>query len=297
MPLESINREPWFSSGSVSWWEMEKFAAERFMAICSNLSLLAAESRKFDVALTDFAKQETCKTLHKIGQDCKAIGLRSTVIQFEEVIANIMAFTVHADQLSQIFLCLSSAIRAEMSTHLFMQILPSRIDYYEQAELFGPQVNASFTSAIRDIRSCGSCYACDRNTASVMHGMRVLEVGLSVLASHLNVSSDHANWNKIIEQIEKEIKAISGISGPARPSDWNAKMQFYSDAAKDFRYFKDAWRNHVMHFREHYEASEALTILNHIKAFMGHLADSGLKEDVLNVEIGNEKDRDRLRQV
>ena len=75
--------------------------------------------------------------------------------------------------------------------------------------------------------------------------------------------------------IEAEIKKING---PAWGSDWKVKQQFYSGAAKDFRYFKDAWRNHAMHFREHYEASEAKIILDHVKSFMIHLADGGLKE-------------------
>jgi hypothetical protein len=39
-----------------------------------------------------------------------------------------------------------------------------------------------------------------------------------------------------------------------------------------------SWRNHAMHFREHYEGSEAKTILEHVKAFMAQLADGGLKE-------------------
>ena len=61
---------------------------------------------------------------------------------------------------------------------------------------------------------------------------------------------------------------------------WDKERTFYSGAAKDFRYFKNAWRNHSQHLHEHYEASEARTILDHVKAFMMHLADNGLREDV-----------------
>lgn len=36
-----------------------------------------------------------------------------------------------------------------------------------------------------------------------------------------------------------------------------------------FRYFKDAWRNHVCHLREKYNHDQALTILMQVKDFMG----------------------------
>ena len=162
-----------------------------------------------------------------------------------------------------------------MSTHLFMHIFPERQGFYEQEELFGMTVNANFNSAKRDIKAAGSCYAADRNTACVMHLMRVLEVGLNTLAKTLGVSFDRRNWENLINDIDAEIKKING---PARGADWKEKQEFYSSAAKDFRYFKDAWRNHAMHFREHYEGSEAKTILEHVKAFMAQLADEGLKE-------------------
>jgi hypothetical protein len=107
-----------------------------------------------------------------------------------------------------------------------------------------------------------------------MHLMRVLKVGLNTLAKELKVNFDPRTWENVINDIEAEIKKING---PAWWPDWKVKEQFYSEAAKDFR-FKDAWRNHATHYREHYEASEALTILTHVQAFMKHLAESGLKE-------------------
>jgi hypothetical protein len=40
-------------------------------------------------------------------------------------------------------------------------------------------------------------------------------------------------------------------------------------AAAEFRYFKDAWRNHVMHDRnDSYDEPEALRVLEHVTRFM-----------------------------
>lgn len=35
-----------------------------------------------------------------------------------------------------------------------------------------------------------------------------------------------------------------------------------------------------MHKHEHYEASEARTVLDHVKAFMAHLAENGILERI-----------------
>jgi hypothetical protein len=178
-------------------------------------------------------------------------------------------------QVSQILLTISSVIRAEMSSQLFMRIFPDRVDFYQQEEFFGPKVELNFPSAKRDNKSAGSCYACDRNTACVMHLMRVLEVGMNTLAATLKVSFERRNWENVINDLDTEIKKING---PHAGADWKNKQQFYAEAAKEFRYFKDAWRNHAMHYREHYDAIEALSILNHTKEFMKHLAQNNLAE-------------------
>jgi hypothetical protein len=162
-----------------------------------------------------------------------------------------------------------------MSSQLFMRIFPDRVDFYQQEEFFGPKVELNFPSAKRDNKSAGSCYACDRNTACVMHLMRVLEVGMNTLAATLKVSFERRSWENVINDLDTEIKKING---PHAGADWKNKQQFYAEAAKEFRYFKDAWRNHAMHYREHYDAIEALSILNHTKEFMKHLAQNNLAE-------------------
>jgi hypothetical protein len=72
--------------------------------------------------------------------------------------------------------------------------------------------------------------------------------------------------------------AIKKINGPHAGTDWKDKQHFFAEAAKDFRYFKNAWRNHALHFHEQYDASEAKLILDRVKTFMMHLAENGLKE-------------------
>ncbi len=55
--------------------------------------------------------------------------------------------------------------------------------------------------------------------------------------------------------------------------DWKVDRQYYSELAVDFRLLKDAWRNFAMHGNVTYDATEATVIYNHVREFMGHLAE------------------------
>lgn len=51
------------------------------------------------------------------------------------------------------------------------------------------------------------------------------------------------------------------------------RLQFLSEAATDFRYFKNSWRDHIAHLRYTcQDREEAKMILNHVKSFMVHLS-------------------------
>jgi len=52
----------------------------------------------------------------------------------------------------------------------------------------------------------------------------------------------------------------------------------YAQAATQFFYFKNAWRNHVAHARDIYDNEQAELIFNHVGDFMRFLADTGLHD-------------------
>jgi len=78
----------------------------------------------------------------------------------------------------------------------------------------------------------------------------------------------------VIERIESKIRKMD----PSWGDDWKEKQKLYSEIACEFMFFKDAWRNHVMHGRSEYDEERAQNIYNHVGAFMKHLALVGLKE-------------------
>jgi hypothetical protein len=99
--------------------------------------------------------------------------------------------------------------------------------------------------------------------------MRILEKGLQILAKTLGVRYDNTNWGSVILNIETEIKKIDKNTAG---DGWKEKEKFYSEAALQFRYFKNAWRNYVMHAIDIYDDQQAESIFQHVKEFMNHLA-------------------------
>ena len=265
----------------ISQWTMERFLAESFVNIGSQLTGLSGQMHRApaNCAVPAQSRLNLAGRLQSVVTTCDEIGLCVTSVLTKKLVSSLQ--NIEADlngtQISQMLVDLGQTLTSEMETHLFLRIYQDRAVFYEHDELFGSTVNANFASAQRDIKAAGTCYAADRNTACVMHLMRVLELALDALADRLGVPPGQPNWENIINNIESEI-AAKYVKGRPTGAKWKEERDFYSEAAKDFRYFKNAWRNHAMHVREHYDAPEARSILDHVKTFMIHLADNGLME-------------------
>jgi hypothetical protein len=166
---------------------------------------------------------------------------------------------------------LNDSLSHELEKEAVFRILPERKGYFEQTDLFGPDVTAAFPSCARDIQKSGSCYALEQEDACVHHLMMVLERGLKALAARLSVSGlPHANWQTIINEIEKKL-ASSTLPRPERI--------FYAEVNAQFGFLKVAYRNHSEHAHDDpYDMEKALHILNHTKFFMQALEKGGVAE-------------------
>lgn len=138
-----------------------------------------------------------------------------------------------------------------------------------------------------DSREAVECYSLGRNTACVFHLMRVVEFGMRSLAASLKVKNIKsgkqgkamtpiawAEWQTIIEAMEQ---ALANMSNMKRGAKKAADQAFYHRAMLDLRSFKDAFRNHVMHARVSYDEHQAMSIMNHTRAFMTSIATRAVK--------------------
>lgn len=121
-----------------------------------------------------------------------------------------------------------------------------------------------------DIRAAVDLWALQYDTASVFQFMRVLEVGLKELSEDLNVNFTVQTWHVVLNEIEKAIK--SERETLPRGASKNERLQFLSEAAKEFAHFKDGWRNYVSHNKVDYDTHQARSVMEHVRVFMTTLA-------------------------
>lgn len=161
-------------------------------------------------------------------------------------------------------------MESEMDKRLFLVVQPDAAKYYQQGALFGDQVHTAFPEARDDIREAGSCYATGAATATVYHCMRALEAPLRWMTEELGVPFGDDGWQVVINNMEATIRE-EGRSLP-RGSAKSERLRFLGEAAKEFVYFKDGWRNYAAHAKASYDHRDALTVLDHTGAFMRMMA-------------------------
>jgi hypothetical protein len=147
---------------------------------------------------------------------------------------------------------------------------------------FGSKVSSNFRSASFDMKEADKCFALERYTASVFHCMRVLEKGLHALVHDLNnrfnagihfsKSIEATNWGNILDEIHHTLTKQNRLQR-LNPQPSKDDMQFYSSAAKEFEYFKEAWRDEVSHSRGSYDRADAWRVLKHVEAFMKQISE------------------------
>jgi hypothetical protein len=228
-----------------------------------------------------------------LAQHCEVIKLKRATEMLAEI-ADEPEDTGHQITLSrarQQLYDLRRAIKRDMHEQKYLSIPLEDVGNYEQRKLFGPSVYRNLKSVRYDIREAGNCYALGRYTACVFHNMRVLEAGIRAFVTELNVKHGAGinfqktiskEWGLILNIIQDTLaqprKPLQPPQPPLNPPVQKAQRRFYSKFTKEFGYFKNAWRNEVMHNTTEYDQIEARRVMNHVQSFMTQIAEYGLKE-------------------
>jgi hypothetical protein len=255
-----------------SLWEiMQRFRASALLVVASSLS---RASVTLTVAGDDpaFDRDLVMNMLAEVGPPLKELPLSRVILdQFRRVEA--LAATGPLYELSILVRELNNNLIVELTSHCYLMIPHERRQYYEQKNKpFGERAAAVFPEAQGDMSAASRCFALDEWTACVFHLMRILEHGLHTLANWVGLPPEamsYENWKNVIDQVEKKIREMEAL--PKGP-DKTAKLQAFSEAASQFRYFKDAWRNHVSHSRVSYDQHTAPPVWLHVGMFIQHLA-------------------------
>jgi hypothetical protein len=267
----ALTQEDFATYKIVSVLDMLRFYAQDLIGLCQRLSG-ACQSSDLGGLRSQLSKEISSRTSHLRGIEIlSSLGLSVSAVSLKKLIeATLRTPEISSDEFKKLMENLNQTIPNELSTKMLFLLSPEEVGYFDESRvLSSPETWESFPSSTYEIREAGKCFAMDRNTACVFHAMRAMEPGISALASALEMSI-RENWNKALDQIEKEIRSRNkNTHGESWITD---DEPFYTGAAVHFRIVKNAWRNHTMHLRSRYDKEEARDILNSVVAFMRHLA-------------------------
>lgn len=172
------------------------------------------------------------------------------------------------------FELLVKAVAADVKQTFFLFIPAHLVKYYENQSFLSEKVKERFPSVSFELNSAANCLATGFSTASVFHSMRAAEIGLRALGRVLNVCFpdiplEQADMMPIIAQAESKIRKMQDEKKSPLKDE---ALNFYSQAAAQFRYFKDGWRVRAQHGRAVYDESEAIRVLEHCRDFFESIA-------------------------
>ena len=158
------------------------------------------------------------------------------------------------------------SLSAELEKHHAYIVAPKEGDLIDNGiGLFGLDVVKAFPSIRRDVSDAARCRAYELWTASVMHMMRVSEVGVAALADHLGAPRG-ASWGVTIANLQHALDRQRKVKGDA------ALKQWASESATYLNFVKDASRNPAMHPEVSFDREEAISIYDNTRALMRKLA-------------------------
>jgi len=169
---------------------------------------------------------------------------------------------------------ITNRIMDELKDHSFLHIKTERVAFYDQPELFGPDVGKKFGKINNEITNAGTCFALEQYTPCVFHLMRVMEECVQRFGARLKAPIDVKNesWANIMDHVNRAIEKMPGgpkaAHGAKATARQKARRQRMALAASRLDHVRIVWRNDVMHPKATYDETEALNVLTSVQAFL-----------------------------
>lgn len=248
---------------------MEKKLAKDFVEIGRLLGLIQLEigagGSEDSAEEKAHRKQLQEDDLEELGAHCWALEMKISSRALE-------AAKEAGLQTEREFHLLRSVIEAEWQSKYLFYIPEERARYFENDRLLSDPARRAFPTAFRELREAATCYAVERYTGAVLHCCRALEVGIKAMCRHLGHTPhdlDQQDWHPLLLKCEALINDLHALK---RGPDKEKELRFLSQAAKQFRYFKDADRIQAAHLRPLYRQGDAKEIVDATVSFYEALA-------------------------
>jgi hypothetical protein len=245
---------------------MKRIVVSNFVPIISAMMQIAqvASTDEPNRIVPDGMRTRTITLLHFTQRLCIDASLEESIEMIGRLTNEQFQSPVKAAELQHTLDQLMKLIESESAKKLFFVVQPEDANRYDQERPFGDQVWRKFEGGRIDATEAGNCLALGRYSASVHHSMLALEPGLRALAAYVGLELPRQTWGTIVDKIERRI----GEELTKRNGRSSLDLQFASEAATQFSYVREAWRNHSAHGHAHYDREQAISILEHTKMLM-----------------------------
>lgn len=171
------------------------------------------------------------------------------------------------------------ALYKEIDDRIIVFVPSHRVKYLQPRKFMSDKTKETLHRSRLEMGEAGRCFAVGLYTASVFHCMRGIENCLQLVAKSLDVVLDlpleYVGQETLINQIEAK---VIDLKEGRRTEKKIGDQEFYSQLAKEFRYFKDGWRVRTAHAREVFDEAASLKIIEHAVTFLD-LAATRLSEE------------------
>jgi len=252
---------------------MQSFDPIRYMNRCIELNDLIGSAYGLDdedAEEKNVSLKEIQTGLARLSRLCGQMGISCT--EMIDRISGKITEQPHTKSADDLIDEIQHAIRGELRGRMCFILTLEESTLYRKSEL-SARAMVAFPQANEEMGHAGECIALGQYQAGVFHAMNALEQPLRVLANYFSVPFDPpATWGPVINAIKDKIDKIDRSKKPNKRKADDA-LSFFGEAAKEFAYFKDAWRNHVMHSRGSYDEHTSHSIYNHVVSFVEHLSE------------------------
>jgi hypothetical protein len=272
----------------VSLSEMLPFLASAFATLIEQLQQIEIEAtnarnagRRDHVVPQRFIEERIQGWFKYAVLNCDDLGLGFAKSRLEQFSADTRQ-PITFDDLRNHVVVLRQAIHAELRDRRFARIPKEKAQLLDRVGLDWAKIWASFPSTEKHAHQGTEAYALGLDEACVYHMMMALEPGLAALAGAVKVKYSRRTWANIIDDVGDKIVAASTAKGRSPPGSRaptasaaarrRNDLTLFATAAKEFTYFREAWRNHMAHGRAEYDENDALKVLSHVREFMATLA-------------------------
>ncbi|MER8645747.1 hypothetical protein [Mesorhizobium sp. M1252] len=269
--MKHIDRGEFVPGKPGSLWDMLEVKAKPFVEAISKLASMSAMIRTLNEHKPEMPTvkidKKTGKGLEALLvpfiESCGPLGAKISGKGAERIVQMLKERSLNYVELGVKFETLNQTFRDELESSRLFALNARAADCFALAtETFGADVIDKFPDAEHDLEEAGKCLATARNTATVFHLMRALEVTLQFLCGKLSITNTQRVWGHLLSDLNQKIDAMAKGEQKSR---WAAASSYLWQV-------KEVWRNETMHPKQTYTDEEAREVFEASRVFIRHAA-------------------------